>query len=406
MPNLMDYLEWRGDLTFTEAPLNEVDNLIFSLLSYVDLDGIVPDGIVPDGIVPDDPRKGRVTIRAAAAEYFFSHPEEGDRPLGLIIPADILILFRRMAHTRRFRDLELTGYINVISETRQTQFSALTLRLPEETLFVAFRGTDDTIIGWKEDFHLAIMDEVPAQRMAADYLNRLDVTPDTVLYVGGHSKGGNLAVWGAVHADEGVRAHIRRVYSNDGPGFSEGMVESEAYKALADRICVLLPEDSLVGLLLEHDEGYAVVKSNRKGLFQHDGLSWEVLGGQFLRAESLSSKGLRNDTVVRERIAAMSRDERREFIRLMFSLLESTGAKTLTDLHHGKTKAALTVVKSFREMSEEDRETASYLWDKLTGNRAVEHKPVTPSGTARKPPKPQKPDKGRIKVSFFPLFLP
>ena len=102
MPNLMDYLEWRGDLTFSEAPLNEVDNLAFCLLSYVDL----------DGVVPADPRMGKITLRAAAAEYFFSHPESGDRPLGLIIPADILILFRRMAHTRRFRDLELTGFVD------------------------------------------------------------------------------------------------------------------------------------------------------------------------------------------------------------------------------------------------------------------------------------------------------
>ena len=398
MPNLMDYLEWRGDLTFSEAPLNEVDNLAFCLLSYVDL----------DGIVPADPRMGKVTLRAAAAEYFFSHPESGDRPLGLIIPADILILFRRMAHTRRFRDLELTGFVSEISEERQTQFAALTLLLPEEGVFVAFRGTDDTLVGWKEDFNLSVMEEVPAQRRAAEYLNALDLPPDTPLYVGGHSKGGNLAVWGAVHADERVRERIKRVYSNDGPGFSEGTVESEAYRNLASRIRVFLPEDSLVGLLLEHDESYTVVKSNRKGLFQHDGLSWEVLGGQFLRAEGLSHVGLRNDTVVRERIDAMTREERREFIRLMFNLLESTGAKTLTDLHHGKGKIALTLIKAYRDLSEKDQETASYLWEKLTGGDRREHKPPSPHiPTGREGmPYRNKRKRGRIKVAFFPLFLP
>ena len=398
MPNLMDYLEWRGDLTFSEAPLNEVDNLAFCLLSYVDL----------DGIVPANPRMGKVTLRAAAAEYFFSHPESGGRPLGLIIPADILILFRRMAHTRRFRDLELTGFVSEISEERQTQFAALTLLLPEEGVFVAFRGTDDTLVGWKEDFNLSVMEEVPAQRRAAEYLNALDLPPDTPLYVGGHSKGGNLAVWGAVHADERVREQIKRVYSNDGPGFSEGTVESEAYRNLASRIRVFLPEDSLVGLLLEHDESYTVVKSNRKGLFQHDGLSWEVLGGQFLRAEGLSHVGLRNDTVVRERIDAMTREERREFIRLMFNLLESTGAKTLTDLHHGKGKIALTLIKAYRDLSEKDQETASYLWEKLTGGDRREHKPSAPPiPTGREGmPYRNKRKRGRIKVAFFPLFLP
>ena len=196
MPNVFDYLEWRGDLTFEETPVNDVDNLIFCLLSYVDL----------DGIVPTDPAKGHVPLRHAAAEYFFTHGD--DRPLGLIVPTDILTLFRRMAHTRRFRDLELTGYTNAVCEKREMQFSALTVRLPAEQMFVAFRGTDDTLVGWREDFNLSHMEEIPSQRMAAAYLNALDVTPDTALYVGGHSKGGNLAVWGSLHADADIQRRI------------------------------------------------------------------------------------------------------------------------------------------------------------------------------------------------------
>lgn len=393
MPNIMDYLEWRGDLTFAEAPLCEVDNLIFCLLSYVDL----------DGIVPKDMKEGSISLRAAAAEYFFSHPDTGVRPLGLIIPADILTMFRRMANTRRFRNLLLTGYISETSEERQTQFAVLTIRLPNESIFVAFRGTDDTLVGWKEDFNLSFMDEIPAQHRAAEYLNSLDAAPDTALYVGGHSKGGNLAVWGAVHANERVRRIIRQVYSNDGPGFSAGTIQSEPYKALSDRIRVILPEDSLVGLLLDQDPRYTVVKSNRKGLFQHDGLSWEVLGGQFMRADGLSNVGKRNDTMIRERIASMTLDERHKFIRLMFTLLESTGAKTLTELHHGRFKAALTAVKTFREMPEADQETASYLWDKLVGNRSLDIKALSHTEDHPRPPKKIK---GRIRVSFFPLLLP
>ena len=399
MPNVFDYLEWRGDLTFEETPVNEVDNLIFCLLSYVDL-----DGIVPDGIVPEDPKKGRVTLRRAAADYFFTHDDRSDRPLGLIVPADILTLFRRMAHFRRFRDLELTGYVNAVSEEREMQFSALTIRLPREQIFVAFRGTDDTIVGWREDFNLSHMEEVPSQRMAADYLNRLDMPPDTALYVGGHSKGGNLAVWGAVHADDEVRRNIVQVYSNDGPGFSEGTVTSEAYKALSDRIRVFLPEDSLVGLLLEHDECYTVVKSNRRGVYQHDGLSWEVLGASFLRADRLSQRGIQHDTVVRDRINAMTRAERKAFTRLMFSILEATGAKTLTELHQNGAKSVITMIKAFRELSEEEQDTASYLWDKLVGNRGgevVREKSPDPPKTPKAPKR-----RGRIRISFFPLFLP
>ena len=390
MPHLMDYLEWRGDLTFSEAPLNEVDNLLFCLLSYVDLDGIVPRC-----------QKGGITVREAAAEYFFTHPHTESHPLGLIIPAHILTLFRRMALTLRFRDLELTGYVNEVSEARETQFAAVTVRLPAEGMFVAFRGTDDTIVGWKEDFKLSYMDEVPAQANAAAYLNSLDMTPDTALYVGGHSKGGNLAVWGAVHAKERVRERIVQVYSNDGPGFSERTVTSEAYRSLAPRIRILFPEDSLVGLLLEHDRRYTVIKSSKKGLLQHDGLTWEVMGGHFLCADGLSPTGVRHDTVVRERIAAMTQDERREFITLMFSLLESTGAKTLTELHEERFKAVLHVLKAFRELPKERQETAAYLWDKLFGAR-----PEPASVLRRNAPiqRKAKHPKGEVRVELLPRF--
>ena len=393
MPNIMDYLEWRGDLTFAEAPLCEVDNLIFCLLSYVDLDGIVPKSM----------KEGSITLRQAAAEYFFTHSHAGERPLGFIIPADTLILFRRMAHTRRFRDLLLTGYVSEISEERETQFSALTILLPNEEMFVAFRGTDDTIVGWKEDFNLCVMDEIPAQKRAVEYVNCLDVTPDTVLYIGGHSKGGNLAVWSAVHAGKERQRLLRQVYSNDGPGFSSNMVQSQAYKALSDRIRVIIPEDSLVGLLLDQDPRYTVVKSERRGLFQHDGLSWEVLGGQFMRAQGLSNLGKRNDTVVRERIASMTTQERQNLVRFMFTLLESTGAKTLTELHRIRVKAALAALKTLREMPEEERETASYLWDKLMGSKCLETKP---NKTAEKKCIPSHKSRGKLKISFFPLLLP
>ena len=393
MSNLFDYLEWRGDLSLESVPVTEADNLAFSLLSYVDL----------DGIVPADPKQGSVTLREAAAEYFFIHPDAETRPLGLILPADILTLFRRMAKTPRFRNLRLTGYVNTVCEEREMQFSALTILLPGERAFVAFRGTDDSIVGWREDFNLSHMDEVPSQRQAAEYLNGLDLPPDTALYMGGHSKGGNLAVWGAVHANESVRKRTLQVFSNDGPGFTAGTVSSEAYRALAPRIRIFLPEDSLIGLLLEHDNRYTVVRSGRKGVFQHDGFSWEIRGGSFLRVEKLSKRGLRTDTVLRERIDAMTRAEREHMVRIVFDLLEATGCKTLTELHASGGRAAVSILKAYRELPIKDQKTIAFLWEKLTtGKTAANTKKRRPeSGT-----KPRKQDKGKIHVTFFPLFTP
>ena len=375
MPNLFDYLLWRGDLTFAEFPLCEVDNLIFSLLSYVDFDGIVPP-----------PGKGSITLREAAKEYFFTHDPTNPRPLGLIVPAEIITLFRRMADAPRFTSLELSGYVSETCEKREMQFAALTVHLSNKSMFVAYRGTDDSIVGWREDFNLSFMEEVPSQRKAADYLDALDLPPDASLWVGGHSKGGNLAVWGAVHACERVRRQICRVYSNDGPGFSEGLVTSEAYRTLADRITVFLPDDSLVGLLLEHDDDYIVIKSSRRGIYQHNGLSWEVLGASFVRTDGLSRRGQRSDTVVRDHISSMTREERQTFVRLLFTALESTGAKTLTDLHNTGLRATTAILRTVAGFSREDQEAGIYLLGKLFFSK--EPSPDASDKPIELPPKP------------------
>jgi hypothetical protein len=285
------------------------------------------------------------------------------------------------------------------------QFSALTIYLPKEQMFVAFRGTDDTIVGWHEDFNMSHLEEVPAQRKATEYLNGLDITPDTGLYVGGHSKGGNLAVWGAVHATQHIQDRIVGVYSNDGPGFSEGTVQSEAYRNLSKRISILLPNDSLVGLLLEHDARYAIVKSNRKGLFQHDGLSWEVLGGHFIRVDALSSKGIHNDTVIRERIQAMTGEERRFLIEIIFFLLESTGAKTLSELYTHRRKVIMTMIKTFRNLPPESQKIAAFLWEKLVGGKIESGKIEKEQNYMIKKENPTR-KHGSVRISFFPLLLP
>lgn len=367
MPHVTDYIRWRGDIPFDNDQLNEVDNLIFCLLSYVDLNGAVPSDI-----------NQCVTLREAAKEYFFTHDPSDERPLGLIVPREIVMLFRQMADAPRYRDLLLCGYVNEICEQKQVQFSAVTIRLPGDTWFVAVRGTDDTIVGWREDFNLSWMDEVPAQRMTADYLDALPLTSTSRLYVGGHSKGGNLAVWGAVHASKETRNKMVRVFSNDGPGFSDKMLESEAYRSLADRIDCLVPQSSLVGMLLSHDMR-DVIRSSQLGIFQHNGLSWEVMGGHFIRSDGLSGRGKRNDSVIRARIDSMTMGDRQKFTELFFGILESTGARTLTELNNGSIRNVITMLRTVGDMDKDTKEMALYLIGKLFDIR-----PLTAARNARK----------------------
>lgn len=298
MPHVTDYIQWRGDIPFENDPLNEVDNLIFCLLSYVELDGAVPS--TPDRCV---------TLREAAKEYFFTHDPKDERPLGLIVPREIVALFRQMADAPRYRDLQLCGYVNEICEKKQVQFSALTIRLPDDTWFAAVRGTDDTIVGWREDFNLSWMDEVPAQRLTAEYLDNLPLTKTPACTSAGIPR---EAIW-----QSGGGSRLARNAGSDRPGIQQRwprilgkMLESEAYRTLADRIDSLVPQSSLVGMLLSHDE-CDVIRSSQLGIFQHNGLSWEVMGGSFVRAHRLSGRGVRNDSVIRARIDSMTMEERK-----------------------------------------------------------------------------------------------
>lgn len=364
MPNIQDYLDWRGDIPMTRDNVNEVDNMIFCLLSYVNLERVF------EALAPQK----SMTLREVAKEYFFTHDDAISHPLGLIIPTDILPLFRRLAETPRYQNLELFGFVNEICLEQEVQFSAVTFKMEDGSLFVAFRGTDDSIVGWKEDFKLSYLDEIPSQSKATAYLNALPLEDDTAIFVGGHSKGGNLAVWGATHTRQDVQDRILHVFCNDGPGFTDEMLQSEAYLRLAERTTFLVPQASLVGLLFANDGRYQIVKSRNIGVFQHDGLSWELKGASFVRQEKLKSRGVRTDTVVRERIDGMSREEKKAFVEMFFEVLSSTGANTLSELAENYAKSAFTMLKTFQTFEKEKKDLAIYLLSKLFDLRTPQRK--------------------------------
>lgn len=355
MPNIQDYLDWRGDIPATRDNINEVDNMIFCLLAYVNFEKVFGEDAPPV----------EMTLREAAKEYFFTYDEKISRPLGLIVPTDILPLFRRLAETPRYRDIILFGYVNEVCAQREMQFSAVTFKLTDGSLFVAFRGTDDSLVGWKEDFKLSYLDEIPAQSKATAYLNALPLEENTMIYVGGHSKGGNLAVWSAIHVRSEVRERIVHVFCNDGPGFTGETLRSEPYLSIADRVTFLVPQSSLVGLLLGNDGRYQIVKSRNLGVFQHDGLSWEIMGPSFVRQDKLTGRGIHTDTVVRQRIDGMNKEEKESFVELFFEVLTSTGANTLTELTGNYAKSAMTMFRTFQTFDKEKKELAGYLLGKL-----------------------------------------
>ncbi len=323
MGTVYDYLDWRGDLTFREAPFNEVDALLLSMLSYLDYSNIVPAAHDLTG----------VSIKAAAHGFFARNPDADKKGTGILVPKEIARIFRKLKDTRRYRSVEMRAFVNIIDTEREIQFSAVTFLLGNGSAVVTYRGTDDTIVGWKEDLNMCFLPVIPSQTEALDYLNRAASAHEGDLICTGHSKGGNLAVYAAVHSERPIRRRIKGVYSNDGPGFHNSILEEPAYLELRPCIRSLVPQSSIVGMLLEHDENYTVVKSREKGgILQHNGLTWEVMGNSFVHLKKVSAESERTDRTVNQWIREMTPEQREEFADAVYQLFSVEGVSTLTDL--------------------------------------------------------------------------
>ena len=342
MHSILDYLDWRGDLSFALDPLNEVDNLIFSVLSYSDFSGVVP------GL--DKP--GSVTLQEAA-DRIGPAPHEVTTNLTRSFFAALPVLLEKCAQTERFANLQLSHYIDRIEFAKAEQFSAVVFSLDEQLHFIAFSGTDDTLAGWKEDLEMSFREAVPAQRDATRYAQAVMANLSGDFYLGGHSKGGNLAVYAAAHLTPEDQQRIIAVYNNDGPGFLANIIEKEGYQRVIHKVTTFIPQSSVAGILLEHEEKFQIIRSNETGLMQHNAFSWEVLGKHFVYEQELSKSSLVLSQAIRAWLNNISLEERSQFVEALFKVIDATGAKTLSELSEDKLATARAMITTFTQMEEE-----------------------------------------------------
>ena len=345
MANIMDYLDWRGDLPLTVSPFNEVDGLNLEELSFINFEGIVPP-----------PELGRgVPLRDAAGTYFARHNGQ-EIDMGVLVPGRIPDLMCRMAPSVRFGGLLLNGYCELMDDAREQQFAALTVELGDGSIYLSYRGTDDTIVGWKEDLNMGYLEVIPSQTRALEYLGRMTRQyPDAKLRIGGHSKGGNLAVYSAVFCGEAVQNQLMRVYNNDGPGFAWDISETPGHKRIASRIHTILPQTSVVGMLMEHEKRYQVVHTTYAGLYQHDGFSWQVLGTQFVHLDDFSREGKLVDETLSSWADSLNTQQREALADALYSVFTASGAKTLSELTEEKLKSAAAMLKTYKNLDRETR---------------------------------------------------
>ncbi len=374
---MMDYLDWRGDIPFSVSGFNEVDNLLLSQLAYVKLDGIVP-GRESDG---------EVRLGDASAAFWERHTEEEILSYVSMTKSSPFVM-KKMAESERFGDTLLSRYVNDISDEEQSQFAVMCCRLPDGSIFISFSGTDNTIVGWRENFNMGFMETTPGQRKALAYLNEVaPLTGAGCIRVGGHSKGGNLAVYASVLCREDIGDRIAAVYSNDGPGFRKEFIESEEYLRMMPKIRTILPESSVFGMLLQHQESYEVVKSTLNGIQQHDATSWEVLGTSFVYAEEVAAQSVLLDETLKNWIFGLSGEEREQIVNAVFGILDEANIRTVDDFYNSTWKTLQEIMRARNELPEETQKLFSkalkLLWKAGAGARRASRPPRRRAADAR-----------------------
>lgn len=343
MSTIFDYLRWRGDLSFTESRFGEIDSTIFSMISYVDYKKLC---------------HGENHTLAEAAKEYCTDGKYEKVSLGFMFPSkQINKTFCDAAKTRRYGGVLITDFDARTSHEEGYQFGAITYHIDGERMVVVFRGTDDSIVGWREDCRLAFLDEIPAQRMAVEYLEAIAAKyPEKKIYVTGHSKGGNLSIYSAIKCSDEVKERLVRVYSLDGPGFSHAILSSEEYCRIQCKTTALIPQSSTVGTMFEKGKRFGVVKSTNAGVFQHDPYSWVLDGPRFVKLKELSRAGKKNEEQFRRRMERMSAAEKEEFIETLFDVVDATGARTLTELTRGGPKRINIIIKTYSGLDKEKKE--------------------------------------------------
>ncbi len=340
MANMADYLAWRGDISLEKAPWNEIDGLLAATLSYLEFHG----GNHPRGWTLEEMARIDLLQQGDSASF----PGRKDA-------------FLRMAESERFRGARMHHTISLTDKEIGMQFSATCLDLQDGVTCVVFRGTDNTIVGWREDFNMAFTTRVPAQEAAQLYLNRAAELSDRPLRLIGHSKGGNLAVFAAACAAPEVQDRIESIWVYDAPGMNLEISRSEGFLRIREKIRSYIPQTSIIGLLMDYPRPYTVVHSTAGGIQQHDIMSWEVLGPRFEELESIDDNAVTIRDTLQEWLQKSEKKERAAFLEAAYRMVDSTKATTVGELMGDKMKNLRLMMGERRDMKPETKKDFNKL---------------------------------------------
>lgn len=346
MANINDYLRDMGEQRISKkAPFSEADQLILARISYLPFHKI---------------KLGLFETIASVADKMHSLPASA---FGW---PDDQQLIKLLGQSKRFCKMRISNFVRHNDKDLEKQFSAVLIHLNLERAFLSFYGTDSSLTGWKEDFNLAFLDQIPAQIEALEYLKMIHRRFFwKKLYLGGHSKGGHVSIFAAIHASDHIQKKIQAVYNYDGPGIRKDLAAQDlgSFKIL-ERIHTFVPQESIIGRLFEHREGLTVVHSTAKNVYQHDIYSWQIEGNRLVRSKTTKRGDIIN-RAINNWMQTASRDEIRIFINGMFEIFSSVELNNPIELMKEWKRFGPKILKEFMNTPKEKKKVISEIWRKL-----------------------------------------
>ena len=342
MANINDYLLWRGDVPIdSKTAFNEIDSMILARFSYLLFDRINMEK--------------KETIKSISDKMKDFENEEfrynGDKEL-----------ITKLGLSDRFKDMEVTDFVETNVKEAEKQFGAITVHISNKEMYISYIGTDSTIFGWKEDFNMSFMDYVPCQIEGKEYLEKIAKKyPRKKIRIGGHSKGGNVAIYSAIMSNLKIQDRIIKVYNYDGPGFNSKIVEQFKDAPILKKIETYLPQDSVIGRIMEHKEKCEIVQSNEKGIYQHDIFSWEVLRDDLIKLESLTETSDVIKNTLTDWLLNTTIEQRKAFLDAIFEMFYATDADTFGDISKNLKNNLKKIYKTYKSITEEQKKTISEM---------------------------------------------
>ena len=349
MADIRDYIDWRGDIEFKNCAFNELDALALTQFVYLPLGEMVEDNLECD-----------CTLQKASRRYFKNH-EGKDESLTMLL-LNCGDISRKMMNAERYKNIKLCKFREKYDQINAIQFAAVSAKISENTIVVIFRGTDDTLAGWEEDFKLCYMTPMDAQIEAAEYLKEICEQWDGEVVIAGHSKGGNIGTYAAMCLPDEYKEKIRCVYCFDSPGFLPKIVAGEDYKKIIDKVISYMPQGSVVGMIMYNLGKISVVKSNGKGFMQHSVATWQILGKEFIYENKFEQGSLIFNECTKKWITEIESDKIEEFIHRIFFILKSGNMETFTEMSSGMPQAISKILKTYSDM---DKNSKKMLRDTL-----------------------------------------